>query len=118
MHCLWALPDELRGLREHEVVTASSAARGYKLKLMAPDAVDAYVPVSRLSKLVAEHGLQPASAREANLVLRAVPDNAWLLADHKAAPIAAVALDLASYADPRSSRIGKELIARLDRERR
>jgi hypothetical protein len=117
VHSFWVLPDELRELRGREVMTGSSAAGIHELKLMSPDTVDAYVPASRLSKLVAEHGFQPVAAREANLILRTIPDDAWMLADHKGAPIAAVALDLASYPDSRSSRAGMDLIARLDRTR-
>jgi excisionase family DNA binding protein len=117
VHRFWALPGELRELCGREVMTGSSAARIHGLKLMSPDTVDAYVPASRLRKLVAEHGLQPVAAREANLILRTVPDDAWMLAGHKAAPMAAVALDLAGYPDSRSSRAGVDLIARLDRKR-
>jgi len=81
-------------------------------KLVAPDTVDAYVRRSELGTLVDEHGLQPPStAVQANVTLRAVPDDAWLLDERELAPIAAVALDLSFYTDNRSARAGHELLA-------
>jgi GNAT superfamily N-acetyltransferase len=55
-----------------------------------------------------------AAARAANVILRAVPDGAWVLAGRDAAPLSAVALDLATYPDPRSRRVGQQLLAALD----
>jgi excisionase family DNA binding protein len=120
VHHLWALPGELRSLRDGDrlVPSGSSAAGALKLELLAPDTVDAYVPASGLDALARAHGLEPASAREANVILRAVPDDAWLLEDRDIAPRAAVGLDLASYPDSRSSRFGMELLAELDAARR
>jgi hypothetical protein len=115
-----ALPGELRALRERQelVFSGSSAAGAHQLELVAPDAIDAYVPASRLEPLIKDHALGPASATSANVILRAVPDDAWLLAGRRVAPIAAVALDLATYPDPRSSRVGIALLDRFDRERK
>lgn len=117
---LRALRGELRALRagEHIIVSGSSAAGAHHLELLAPDALDAYLPASKLADVIAEHALDPAPSAEANVILRAVPDDAWLLAGRDAAPLAAVALDLAAYPDPRSSRVGQQLLARLDQQAR
>src|SRR5215212_5429849 len=50
VHHLWALPGEVRPLRDVDelVMTGSSAAGQLKLELLAPDTVDAYVPASSL----------------------------------------------------------------------
>lgn len=118
-HRYWALPSELRVLRDRPQValSGSSAAGAYDLGLVAPDTVDAYVPGRLISVLERDHALEPASPAESNLVLRAVEDDAWLLDGRRVAPLAAVALDLASYPDPRSARTGTEALARLDSER-
>jgi hypothetical protein len=119
VHHLWALPGELRPLRDVDalVLSGSSATGELKLELLAPDTVDAYLPVSSLDAVARAHGLEPASAHEANVILRAVADDAWLLEDRHIAPRAAVALDLVSYPDSRSSRVGMELLAELDAAR-
>ena len=118
VHRLWALPGELRALRADEgiVLSGSSAAGALKLGLAAPDAVDAYVPADRLDAIAREYGLEDAAASQANVILRAVPHDAWVLDERRIAPRAAVALDLASYADPRSARVGLRLLKRLERE--
>ncbi len=112
----WGLPGELRALREDEalVLTGSSAAGALKLELAAPDTIDAYVPARRADEIVRAHALQEAPASQANVTLRIVPDDAWLLDGRRIAPKAAVALDLASYVDPRSSRVGTELLKSLN----
>ncbi|HEY3759159.1 MAG TPA: helix-turn-helix domain-containing protein [Solirubrobacteraceae bacterium] len=119
-HHLWALPAELRALRDARdmVLTGSSATGGLGLELVAPDALDAYVPAQRLRALVAEHALQEVDAAQANVTLRAVPREAWLLDGRELAPAAAVALDLAGYPDSRSARVGEGLLRQLDREGR
>jgi hypothetical protein len=117
VHRFWALPGELRPLLEQPglVLTGSNAASRLHLELVAPDTVDAYVLGSDLDKLSKGHGLQPPStAVQANVALRAVPDDAWLLTARAIAPIAAVALDLSFYTDSRSARVGHELLAKLD----
>ena len=120
VHHLWALPGELRPLRADEdlVLTAASAAGVLELGLLAPDTIDAYVPAERIKALASNYGLEPAAAHEANVILRAVPDDGWLLEDRRIAPRAAVGLDLASYPDSRSARAGAEVLAQLDAERR
>lgn len=117
-HHLWALPAELRALHDTPdvVPTGSSAAAALNLELVAPDTLDAYVPEQRLEQLIDEHALQPAEPAQANLTLRAVPDGAWMLDSREVAPTAAVALDLTSYTDPRSARVGRNLLDALDRE--
>lgn len=119
VHYLWAVPGELRALRAGDdvVPTGSSAAGELKLELLAPDAVDAYVPAARLAALANEHALEPVAASRANVILRAVPDDAWVLGGRRVAPRAAVALDLAGYPDSRSSRVGMDVLAELDASR-
>ena len=116
VHRLWALPGELRRLRRDDalVLTGSSAAGALKLELAGPDTVDAYIPAARFDEIVRAHGLSDAPASQANVVLRAVPDDAWVLDGRRIAPEAAVALDLSSYPDPRSSRVGMRLLNQLD----
>jgi excisionase family DNA binding protein len=117
VHRFWALPGELRSLLEQPnlVLTGSNAASRLHLELVAPDAVDAYVRGSDLDELVKGHGLQPPSmAVQANVTLRAVPDDAWLFTEREIAPIGAVALDLSFYTDSRSARVGHQLLAELD----
>lgn len=116
VHHLWVLPGELQPLRAGGglVLSGSSAAGKIDLGLLAPDTVDAYLQASRLDALMREHGLEPVAASEANVIVRAVPDDAWLLDGRRVAPRAAVALDLASYPDSRSARVGAELMAALD----
>ncbi len=112
----WGLPGELRALRKNEalVLTGSSAAGALKLELAAPDAIDAYVPGRSADEIVRAHALQEAPVSQANVTLRVVPDKAWLLDGRRIAPKAAVALDLAAYVDPRSSRVGTELLEWLN----
>jgi len=116
----WALPGELRALRDHAdlVLSGPSAAAAYDLGLVGSNAIDAYVPASRIASLQREHALERMSDAESNIILRAVPDSAWLLGDRRFAPLAAVAVDLCSYADPRASRVGARLLARIDRDRK
>jgi len=116
VHRLWALPGELRALRGEDVLvlTGSSAAGALKLELVAPDAIDAYLPARHVDEIVGAHALEQAPLSRSNVTLRAVPDEAWVLNARRVAPQSAVAVDLASYADPRSSQVGMELLERLD----
>jgi len=115
----WALAGELRALRKRDdfAHSGSSASGAYELGLVAPDALDAYVCAQSIAALERDHDLELAPGAEANVILRVVPDDAWILAGRRVAPVAAVALDLASYPDPRSGRAGEKLLKRLDRER-
>jgi hypothetical protein len=117
----WALPGELRALHKSKdiVLTGSSAAGVLELPLAAPDAVDAYIRASQLDELVDEHGLDDVdNVGQDNVVLRIVPDEAWMLDERRTAPVAAVALDLSFYPDSRSARVGHDLLKRADREAR
>jgi len=112
----WALPGELRGLRERDdvVLGGASAAASYDLGIVGSDAVDIYIRDGIADRIRREHALQPISSADSNVILRLVPDDAWLLEGCRVAPLAAVALDLWAYPDPRASRVGDEVIARLD----
>lgn len=116
IHRFWALPGELRTLygKDALVLTGSSAAGALHLELAAPDTVDVYLPAAALDDVVRAHGLEEAPISQTNVTLRAVPEEGWVLARHRIAPKAAVALDLASYTDPRSSRVGMVLLEELD----
>ena len=118
-HHFWALPGELRALREEDgiVRSGSSAAAELGLKLLSPDALDAYVPAAKLAALIRRHGLQETAEGDASVLLREVPDDAWMLQQRRVAPPAAVGLDLASYADSRSSRAGLQLLGEIADER-
>ncbi len=117
----WALPGELRALHKSKdiVLTGSGAAGLLGLPLVAPDAIDAYVRASQLDRLIKEHGLEEVDkVGEDNVVLRVVPDEAWMLDERRTAPIAAVALDLSFYPDSRSARVGHDLLKQADKEAR
>ena len=118
-HRLWGLPGELRALRDEEdvVLSGSSAAGALGLELAAPDTLDAYVPESRVQQLVRTHRLQEAPLLQTNVTLRAVPDDAWMLVGRRVAPEAAVAIDLSSYPDPRSARVGVRLLEQFEHGR-
>lgn len=113
----WALAGELRALRDRSdvVLSGPSAAASHHLGLVGSDAIDAYVPARLMASLQREHALERMSGPESNVVLRAVPDGAWFLSPRRFAPLAAVAIDLWSYADPRAARIGGDVVARIDR---
>jgi excisionase family DNA binding protein len=114
----WALAGELRALRDRVDLALSgpSAAAEYDLGLVGSEGVDAYVPAHLVEPLQREHALERVSEPESNVVLRAVPGDAWLLGDRRFAPVAAVAVDLWSYVDPRAARVGAELIGRIDHD--
>ena len=116
-----AHPGELRPLRADRDLVKSgiSAAGHFRLGLAAGQEVDGYVRSDRVDRLRRRHHLEPADAGIANVMLRVVPSSAWHLSgDDGVAPLAAVAVDLAEDPDSRSSRVGHELIEKLDRNRR
>lgn len=117
-----AHPGEIAYLQKDDRLIPSgvTAARLVGLDLLAGREADGYVRASALDKLVEEHALAPAAIGESNAVLRVVPDDVWdlFLARRPHAPEAAVALDLAAEADPRSQAAGKELLARLEHKER
>jgi excisionase family DNA binding protein len=116
IHRFWALPGELRTLHGDDalVLTGSSAAGALHLELAAPDTIDAYLAAGQLQEVVHDYGLEDAAPSQSSVMLRAVPDEAWVLNGRRIAPRAAVALDLASYPDPRSARVGIGLLEQLD----
>jgi excisionase family DNA binding protein len=90
-----------------------SAAGAYGLDLVPGAEADGYVCVDDLESFVADHVLRPADLG-ANLRLRVVPEPAWsLLSNSEVAPLAAVALDLAEEADPRSAQAGRQALREL-----
>lgn len=113
----WALPGEMRALHERGeiVLSGASAAAAYEIGLVGSDAVDAYAPAGFIASLERAHGLQRVPGPESNVVLRAVPDEAWVLDGLRFAPAAAVALDLCSYSDPRARRAGASFVANVGR---
>lgn len=100
------------------MLSGPSAAAAYDLGLAGSETIDAYMPARLLVQLHREHALERMSGPEVNVVLRAVADDAWSLDGRRFAPLAAVAVDLCSYADPRAARVGAETIAGIDRDMR
>ncbi len=112
-----AHPGELSYLLEDRALVRSgvSAAGAYELDLVSGAEADGYLAESRLSEFEGAHALEPASPGAGNVLVRVVPDSAWHLSPRrKAAPQAAVALDLLHDVDPRSQRAGRELLRRID----
>jgi excisionase family DNA binding protein len=97
------------------VVSGVSAAGAIGLDLMPGREADGYICASALDDFVEEHALSPASAGVGNVILRVVPDDVWaeFFSGLTHAPEAAVGLDLAEEADPRSRAAGEALLARL-----
>jgi excisionase family DNA binding protein len=116
-------PGEIAHLLADKRLVASgvSAARAIDLDLMSGREADGYISASALDAFVGEHALSPAAeAGAANVTLRVVSDDVWTgsLAGCVHAPEAAVALDLAEEADPRSRAAGEGLLDRIDRAAR
>jgi excisionase family DNA binding protein len=121
IHRFEAHPGELRHLqaRDELIKSGISAAGRYDLGLVPGEEVDAYIRSRLLKRVQREHALEPAAIGEGNVVLRVVPDSAWHLDDEDhVAPFAAVAVDLAADPDSRSSRVGNNMIKKLDRDRK
>lgn len=115
---LIAHPGVLRRLAADDdiVLSGVSAAATYELDLVAGDEIDGYVRSSLLGEVRSRFALSDTDGQPGNVTLRVVPDHAWHLVDD--APLAAVALDLAEEADPRSARLGGAALRRLDAEPR
>ena len=77
--------------------------------------VEAYVAADAIEHVAQRHGL--ARGSEANVVLRAIPEDMWPVLRRPVAPVAAVLADLAEHADPRARRVGHERAVRLDSAR-
>jgi excisionase family DNA binding protein len=96
------------------VPTGISAAAIYGLDLVSGSEADGYVRAGALKGFEGDHALRPGVERW-NVRLRVVPDGAWRLVPGKrsAAPLAAVAIDLAEDADPRSAAAGRAALEAL-----
>jgi hypothetical protein len=97
------------------VASGISAAQEVGLEVMSGLEADGYVSAEDLDAFVRDHALFPAAAVDANVVLRAVPDDVWadFLKGRPHASEAAIGLDLAEDADSRSQVAGKKLLGRL-----
>lgn len=114
-----AHPGELRYLLKdpHLVRSGISAAADHGFGVIGAREADGYLSEAELKGFVARHGLEPAGV-EGNVRLRLVSNEAWAAVGSRGvAPVAAVALDLAGEADPRSNHCGREALRALDNDR-
>lgn len=88
---------------EPDVVRSGvSAASEYRLEIVAPGVLEAYVPAGRLSQLERRYRLKPSA--EPNLILHVI-DGPWPFAsDQRVVPRLAAVLDLLDHDDERSRR--------------
>lgn len=102
-------------LRDPRLVRSGiSAAGDYEFGLVSGREADGYLQERQLKKFIADHALEPAGL-EGNVHLRLIPKESWgFLAGEQVAPIAAVALDLAEDADPRSAKAGRQVLREVD----
>jgi excisionase family DNA binding protein len=117
VHRFRSHPGEIAHLAKEPSLVRSgiSAARALGFDLMGGREVDGYIPAGELEAIVEEHALEPLDGG-ANVILRAVPDDAawrWI-AGRSFAPEVAVALDLAEEADSRSAQAGRRGLERID----
>ncbi len=95
------------------VASGVSAAGAHGLDLVPGSEADGYIRAGALQKFENDHALRPAGPGS-NIHLRLIPDGAWhLLEGARVAPLAAVALDLAEDADPRSAAAGRAALKAL-----
>ena len=87
---------------------------GARLAVRQDDSADMYLPAAVTGRLVDRYQFAPAVGGDANVVLRVVPDDAWMLVDRELAPLAAVALDLAEHDDARTREAARRLAGRVD----
>lgn len=91
-----------------------SAAADHGFGLIGGREADGYLSEAELKGFVVRHGLEPAGV-EGNVRLRLASKDVWdQIGGRDAAPVAAVALDLAGEADPRSNHSGREALRALD----
>jgi hypothetical protein len=116
-HAFQAHPAELSRLaaREDLMLGGVSAAATHRLGLQGGDEVEVYVTADALEHVAQRHGL--VRGGEANVVLRAIPEDMWPVLHRPVAPLTAVLADLAEHADPRARRVGREWAVRLDSAR-
>lgn len=105
-------------LEDRELVRSGvSAAGAHGFDLVSGREADGYLRAGALKRFATAHALSPAGSA-GNVRLRLVPDESWpFLAGKPIAPFAAVALDLAEDADPRSARAGRAALRNFDRHR-
>lgn len=84
------------------------------IDLVSGSEADGYVRAGALQSFEDDHALRPAVERS-NARLRVVPDSAWPFVpeEGRVAPRAAVAIDLAEEADPRSAAAGRAALKAL-----
>lgn len=92
----------------------AAASQRSQLSVRQDEAADIYVPAAVAERLEGRYELEPAHGGDANVVLRVVPDDAWMLEGRERAPLAAVALDLAEHDDARTREAARRLAARVD----
>jgi excisionase family DNA binding protein len=111
-----AHPGEIKYILNDPVLMRSgvSAAAAHGLDLVSGREADGYIPHGKLDHFRKEHALEAVERRDANVVLRVVPDKAWHRDLGEVAPLPAVALDLLVDPDPRSSRAGQQALKRID----
>lgn len=111
-----AHPGEVRYLLGDPDLVRSgvSAAADHGFGLIGGREADGYLNEAGLKGFVARHGLERAGV-EGNVRLRLAPKDVWAqIGNRDTAPVAAVALDLAGEADPRSRQCGQEALGALD----
>jgi len=113
-----AHPGEIPYMLEDQALLRSgvSAAGSVDAGLLPGREADGYIAAARLQKFVTEHALSPADV-DGNVRLRVVSPDVWVGLELGGlfAPPAAVALDLAEEADPRSQAAGRNALREIDR---
>lgn len=95
------------------VASGISAAAAHGIDLVSGPEVEGYLRDGDVDAFAADHALRSASSH-ANVRLRVVPNRAWdFPSEARVAPLAAVALDLAEEADPRSAAAGRAALQAL-----
>lgn len=101
------------------VKSGISAAASYGIDLVSGSEADGYLAAELLEGFEARHALVASEQVSANVRIRIVPNYVWpLVSEGQSAPIAAVAVDLAEDADPRSARAGQLLLEEINGDRR
>ncbi len=112
-HSYRAHPGELAYVLEDKDLVRSGISAAGDHGLVGSGEVEGYVRAPALDDIKREHALREVSSGEANVLLHVVPDAAWHL-ESSAAPQPAVAVDLAESGEPRSMRVGAELLSEID----
>ena len=114
VHELRADPDDVERIADEPglVRTGVSAAREHGLDIVAPNTLEAYVPLVRYPELVERYVLE--SSHRPNVILHVV-DGIWPFSpDAIVAPGPLAALDLYDSGDARGRRAGEEYLRRLE----